>query len=102
MLKTNESKLKEKLTILALLDMVFARSAADRTVSFAEIGQRCQLPVGEVEFAVMKALSLKLIKGSIDEVENTVTITWVQPRVLEVRCLHGRGSKVGMEDGETG
>jgi 26S proteasome regulatory subunit N9 len=28
------------------------------------------------------ALSLKLIRGSIDEVSSTATINWVQPRVL--------------------
>lgn len=31
----------------------------------------------------MKALSLKLIKGVIDELKSTVTMTWVQPRVLD-------------------
>jgi 26S proteasome regulatory subunit N9 len=32
----------------------------------------------------MKSLSLKLVKGTIDEVHKTVTITWVQPRVLDL------------------
>lgn len=32
----------------------------------------------------MKALSLKLVKGHIDEVNQTVTITWVQPRILDI------------------
>lgn len=31
----------------------------------------------------MKALSLGLVKGSIDEVEGKVHMTWVQPRVLD-------------------
>lgn len=31
----------------------------------------------------MKALSLGLVKGSIDEVERKVHMTWVQPRVLD-------------------
>lgn len=31
----------------------------------------------------MKALSLGLIKGSIDEVEQIVHVTWVQPKVLD-------------------
>jgi len=32
----------------------------------------------------MKSLSLKLIKGIIDQVSKIVTITWVQPRALEL------------------
>ena len=30
----------------------------------------------------MRALSLGLIRGFIDEVDRVVTITWLQPRVL--------------------
>jgi len=36
----------------------------------------------EVELLVMRALSLKLVKGVIDEVSERVHMTWVQPRVL--------------------
>jgi 26S proteasome regulatory subunit N9 len=32
----------------------------------------------------MKALSLGLIKGSIDQVLEEATLTWVQPRVLSL------------------
>ena len=32
----------------------------------------------------MKALSLGLVKGCIDEVEHRVHMTWVQPRVLDL------------------
>jgi 26S proteasome regulatory subunit N9 len=31
----------------------------------------------------MKALSLEIIKGRIDQVEQVVFIDWVQPRVLD-------------------
>ncbi len=37
----------------------------------------------QVELLVMKALSLGLVKGSIDQVDKKVHMTWVQPRVLD-------------------
>ena len=37
----------------------------------------------KVELLVMKALSLKLVKGTIDQVEQFVQMNWVQPRVLD-------------------
>ncbi|CAJ0836793.1 10003_t:CDS:10 [Entrophospora sp. SA101] len=41
----------------------------------------------EVEYLVMKALSLKLIRGSIDQVGEVVVVTWVQPRALELEQI---------------
>ena len=38
--------------------------------------------MGEVELLVMRALSLGLVKGSIDQIEQKAHMTWVQPRVL--------------------
>jgi hypothetical protein len=31
----------------------------------------------------MRAMSLGLIKGSMDEVDQSINISWVQPRVLD-------------------
>lgn len=31
----------------------------------------------------MRAMSLGLIKGTIDEVDQVVNVTWVQPKVLD-------------------
>lgn len=39
----------------------------------------------QVELLVMKALSVGLVKGSIDEVDGRVHMTWVQPRVLDLQ-----------------
>ena len=35
-----------------------------------------------MELLVIRALSLNLVKGVIDEVDEKVHMTWVQPRVL--------------------
>lgn len=35
----------------------------------------------------MKAMSLNLVKGVIDGVNNTVTLSWVQPRVLDLNQI---------------
>ena len=32
---------------------------------------------------LMRAMSLELIKGKIDDVDSTVNVSWVQPRVLD-------------------
>ena len=36
----------------------------------------------------MRALSLNLIKGLIDEIEHKVYISWVQPRVLDINQVN--------------
>ena len=36
----------------------------------------------------MRALSLGLIKGTMDEVDGTIDVSWVQPRVLDSNQLH--------------
>jgi len=86
---------------MALIESVFKRNTDDRTMSFQTIAEETRLPLDEVEHLVMKALrceklscstrvlstdqpphSLKLIRGSLDQVDQKAQITWVQPRVL--------------------
>ena len=47
----------------------------------------------------MRAMSLGLLKGCIDEVEGSVSVTWVQPRVLDKQqiALLGEQLKVWTE-----
>ena len=40
------------------------------------------IETGDVEFLVMKAMSLDLVKGTIDEVDETVQVDWIMPRYL--------------------
>ena len=74
---------------MALIESVFKRSADNRTMSFQTIAEETRLPLDEVEHLVMKALSLKLIKGSLDQVDEKAQITWVQPRVLSREQIGG-------------
>jgi len=83
-LANNQVLLREKISILALMELVFNKPADGRTLPFKVIAQATKLKEDEVELLVMKALSVKLIRGEIDEVNQTVTITWVQPRVLDL------------------
>lgn len=87
---------------MALIEAVFKRSASNRTLTFQTISEEAKVSPFEVEHLVMKALrhvhapchlmlclhltldypSLKLIKGTLDQVEEKAHIHWVQPRVL--------------------
>jgi len=74
---------KEKIALLALVNMVFERNSHDRTLKFEDIATRIQMPGDQVELFIMRALSLGLIKGSMDQVDGTVDVIWVMPRVLD-------------------
>ncbi|KIJ18341.1 hypothetical protein PAXINDRAFT_167518 [Paxillus involutus ATCC 200175] len=74
--------LRQKICLMALIESVFKRNANDRTMSFQTIAEETRLALDEVEHLIMKALSLKLIRGTLDQVDQKAHITWVQPRVL--------------------
>ncbi|OEJ80231.1 26S proteasome regulatory subunit RPN9 [Hanseniaspora osmophila] len=80
LLSTNESFLKQKICLMTLVEIVFSKNV--RTLSFLEIAQATNLAEDNVEHLVMKSISLGLLKGTIDQVNALVIITWVQPRVM--------------------
>ncbi|XP_060534301.1 26S proteasome non-ATPase regulatory subunit 13 [Cylas formicarius] len=82
-LAAHELFLRQKISLLCLMEMTFKRPSHDRQLTFAEIAKETKLPINEIELLVMKALSQGLVKGAIDQVANTVNMTWVQPRVLD-------------------
>jgi len=84
-LVNNHQRLSQKLSILALMELIFKRPADSRTISFADIASATTLPLQEVEHLLMKALSLGLVRGVIDQVAKTVAVSWVQPRVLDLQ-----------------
>ncbi|KAI8868205.1 hypothetical protein GQ42DRAFT_164287 [Ramicandelaber brevisporus] len=87
--------LREKMCLLALVENIFQRGTAAAStpaeiagsggvLTFNEIAQFGKLQLIQVEHLVMKALSLGLIKGSIDQIAQSVCITWVMPRYLDI------------------
>ncbi|KAI3690188.1 hypothetical protein L2E82_48163 [Cichorium intybus] len=80
----NEKKLLEKINILCLMEIIFSRASEDRTIPLSVIAERTKLTVEDVEYLLMKSLSVHLIEGIIDQVDGTVHVSWVQPRVLGV------------------
>lgn len=74
--------MEEKISILGFIEYAFRRKSDNRDFGFAEIAKVAEIAVDRVEFLVMKALSVGLIKGAINEVDQKVNVTWVRPRVL--------------------
>ncbi|XP_030454203.1 26S proteasome non-ATPase regulatory subunit 13 homolog B-like [Syzygium oleosum] len=89
----NEKKLLEKINILCLMEIIFSRPSEDRTIPLSVIAERTKLSTQDVEHLLIKSLSVHLIEGVIDQVEGTVYVSWVQPRVLgipQVKSLRDR------------
>lgn len=79
--------LRQKICLTALIETVFKRPSSNRVLTFDAIAKETRLATNEVEHLVMKALSLGLLKGSIDQVAQTVSVTWLQPRVLNMENI---------------
>ncbi|KAK7803498.1 hypothetical protein U0070_002683 [Myodes glareolus] len=88
-LAANEAQLLRKIQLLCLMEMTFTRPANHRQLTFEEIAKRAKIAVNKVELLVMKALSVGLVRGSIDEVDKRVHMTWVQPHVLDLQQIKG-------------
>ncbi|KAF6745602.1 hypothetical protein DFP72DRAFT_925597 [Ephemerocybe angulata] len=93
-LQENYAFLRQKICLMALIESVFKRGAGERSMSFRTVAEETRLPVDEVEHLVMKALSLKLIRGSLDQVDEKAHITWVQPRVLSREQIGGMAKRL--------
>eukprot|EP00301_Raphidiophrys_heterophryoidea_P016103 c2536_g1_i1.p1 GENE.c2536_g1_i1~~c2536_g1_i1.p1 ORF type:complete len:395 (-),score=96.80 c2536_g1_i1:187-1335(-) len=100
-LVANKHILDEKIRICALLELVFHRPAADRVLTFAQVAAASQQPVEQVEFIVMRAMSLGLLRGIVDEVDHTVHISWIKPRVLQQQQLEVLKDRLGTWSNKT-
>ncbi|KAF1873745.1 hypothetical protein Lal_00027783 [Lupinus albus] len=95
----NEKRLLEKVNILCLMEIIFSRPSEDRTIPLSVVADRTKLSIEDVEHLLMKSLSVHLIEGIIDQVEGTVHVSWVQPRVLGIQQVKSLRDRL---DGWTG
>jgi 26S proteasome regulatory subunit N9 len=83
-LRMAEPILQRKINLLCLMDMIFA-AGGTRALNFNDVAKRTKLSNDQVELLAMQALSLGLIRGSIDQVDEKLNMHWVKPRVLDLR-----------------
>ncbi|KIV96230.1 hypothetical protein PV10_00120 [Exophiala mesophila] len=88
-LDNNREFLWQKINLAALTELVFKRPPHDRAMTFKTISHETNVKPDEIEHLIMKALSLGLLKGKIDQVEGIAKINWVQPKVLERSQIDG-------------
>jgi len=89
LLAEHRDGLRQKIYLAALTETVFRRPPHDRAMSFQTIAQETKVRPDEIEHLIMKALSLGLLRGSIDQVDEIARINWVQPKVLDMKQIDG-------------
>lgn len=87
LLSQHKEKLREKIYLAALTEAIFRRPPHERAMSFTTIEQETKVKPHEIEHLVMKALSLGLLRGTVDQVDEVAHINWVQPKVLDFKQI---------------
>lgn len=94
LLQAHERFLYQKISLSALTQLVFSRAPQDRSMTFSTISEETKVAIDEIEHLIMKALSLGLLKGSIDQVAEVARISWVQPKVLDRQGIEGMKTRL--------
>ncbi|KAI1435869.1 hypothetical protein GGR50DRAFT_278762 [Xylaria sp. CBS 124048] len=95
LLAEHQEDVRQKIYLAALTESVFRRPPHERAMSFATISEDTKLRPHQVEHLVMKAFSLGLVRGTIDQVDEIVNFTWVQPRVLDMNQIASMSQRLG-------
>ncbi|KAJ5898774.1 26S proteasome regulatory subunit rpn9 [Penicillium taxi] len=94
LLESHRVFLYQKISLSALTEMVFRRPPHDRSLTFAAIASETKVQPDEIEHLIMKALSLGLLHGSIDQMAQVAQINWVQPKVLDMKQIDGMRNRL--------
>lgn len=76
--------LQEKLCLMSLAQLLFLQIKNDRRVLFSKISHETKVPLDQVEFLLIRAISCKIIRGTIDQVDQSIAVNWIQPRLLDL------------------
>eukprot|EP01027_Heterolobosea_sp_BB2_P024162 GEZU01036366.1.p1 GENE.GEZU01036366.1~~GEZU01036366.1.p1 ORF type:complete len:382 (-),score=119.78 GEZU01036366.1:265-1410(-) len=87
--------LKQKIQLMSLMELVFQREVGNRVIPFQVVSDHTKQPIELVELLLLKALALGLIRGVLNQVDQTVSVTWVQPRVLDRNQIAIIKGKIG-------
>jgi 26S proteasome regulatory subunit N9 len=68
--------------IISFLELLFEIEKDDRSLNFDRIVAHCKVDKNDIELLLMKAMSLQLNKGNIDEVYEVIHVDWMFPRYL--------------------
>lgn len=87
--------LKQKLCLMTLVESIF-RGTKEKLgrISFKEISEKTMVKIDEIEHLLMKALSIGLVKGKINQVEQFFSVQSVQPRVLDMDQIKHLSSRL--------
>ncbi|KAI1175314.1 hypothetical protein F4777DRAFT_337175 [Nemania sp. FL0916] len=95
LLQEHEDEIREKIYLAALTESVFRRPPHERAMTFATIAADTKVRPSHIEHLVMRALSLGLVRGTIDQVDQVVNFTWVQPRILDMGQIASMSQRLG-------
>ncbi|KAI5952014.1 RPN9 [Candida jiufengensis] len=87
-LKNHEIFLNQKIIIMSLLELISLKSTTNKKLTFKEINEFTGTPLNDVEHLIIKCFSLKLIQGYINQIDEILIITWLQPRILNLDQVH--------------
>ncbi|KAI0542477.1 hypothetical protein GGR58DRAFT_251910 [Xylaria digitata] len=95
LLQDHEDEIREKIYLAALTESVFRRPPHERAMTFSTISADTKVRPNQIEHLVMRALSLGLVRGTIDQVDEVVNFTWVQPRILDMAQIASMSQRLG-------
>lgn len=84
LLAHHQEFLHQKIVIMSLLELISVKLTTSKLLLFKEISSVTGTPEDDVEFLIIKCFSLNLIKGSINQIDQVLLVTWLQPRILNL------------------